>query len=180
MQLGAHGEPGSDAAESKNLCMSGNSKRENREIPSVSCLQRRLERSANTSGGNADMNADGKSDGSIVPAKPTNNDAPEASANLAEERDPTKRNAEQANLCRTQSRVQRRSRGLSGVRRAARKDSALRFTALLHHVDEQLLTESFYELKRNAAVGIDGVTWHEYECNLEENIRDLCELGIGC
>ncbi len=173
MQLGASGEPGSDAAESKNLCMSGNSKRENREIPLVSCLYRRQERSANISGGNADMNADGKSDGSIVPAKSTNNVAPEASAESVEERDPTKRNAEQANLCRTQSRVQCRSRGLNGVRQAARKDSTLRFTALLHHVSERLLIESFYELKRNAAIGVDGVTWHDYERNLEENIRDL-------
>ena len=119
------------------------------------------------------MNADGKSDGSIVPAKSTNKDAPEASAELVEERDPTKRNAEQANLCRTQSRTHRGSRGLSGVRHAARKDSTLRFTALLHHVTEQLLTESFYELKRNAAVGVDGVTWQEYERNVEDNIRAL-------
>ncbi len=153
--------------------MSGNSKRENREIPSVSFPQCGGERSENITGGNADRNADGKSDGSIVPAKPTNNDAPEASAELVEERDPTKRNAEQANLCRTQSRIQRRSRGLGGVRQAAREDSSLRFTSLLHHVDEQLLTESFYELKRHAAVGVDGVTWHEYERNVEENIRDL-------
>ncbi len=90
-----------------------------------------------------------------------------------EERDPTERNAEQDNLCRTQSRTQHRSRGLSGVRHAARKDSTLRFTALLHHIDEQLLIESFYELRRSAAVGVDGVTWHEYEQNVEENIRGL-------
>jgi len=119
------------------------------------------------------MNTDGKSDGFLLPAKPANNDAPEASTELVEERDPTKRNVEQDNLCRTQSRTQRRSRGLSGVRQAARKDSTLRFTSLLHHVDEQLLIESFFELKRNAAVGVDGVTWHEYERNLEENIRGL-------
>jgi retron-type reverse transcriptase len=59
------------------------------------------------------------------------------------------------------------------VREAARKDGALRFTALLHHIDEQLLTYSFAQLKRDAAVGVDGVTWQEYEGNLEENIRDL-------
>ena len=104
--------------------MSGNSKRENREIPPASRLHRRRERSANITGGNADMNADGKSDGFILPAKPANNDAPDASAELVEERDPTKRNAEQYNLCRTQSRIQRRSRGLSGVRQAARKEQA--------------------------------------------------------
>jgi group II intron reverse transcriptase/maturase len=62
---------------------------------------------------------------------------------------------------------------LSGVREAARKDGRLKFTALLHHVDEDCLTESFYQLKRTAAVGIDQVTWHDYELNLEANITDL-------
>ena len=63
-----------DAAESQNLCMRGHSKRENREIPSVSALhcgvsQRCGERSVNVSDGTADMNADGKSDESLLPAK---------------------------------------------------------------------------------------------------------------
>jgi group II intron reverse transcriptase/maturase len=59
------------------------------------------------------------------------------------------------------------------VREAARKDSKLKFTALLHHVNEDCLTESFYNLKKKAAVGVDKVTWHEYERNLEVNIADL-------
>jgi group II intron reverse transcriptase/maturase len=62
---------------------------------------------------------------------------------------------------------------LPGVREAARKDSTLKFTALLHHVNEECLTESFYNLKKTAAVGVDQVTWHEYERNLEANIADL-------
>ena len=59
------------------------------------------------------------------------------------------------------------------MREAVRKDGQLKFTALLHHVDEDCLTESFYQLKRTAAVGIDQVTWHDYELNLEANITDL-------
>jgi group II intron reverse transcriptase/maturase len=59
------------------------------------------------------------------------------------------------------------------VREAARKGSQLKFTALLHHVDEECLTEAFFQLKKTAAVGVDRVTWHEYEQNLEANIRDL-------
>ena len=90
------------------------------------------------------MHADGKSDGSVVPANPANNGGAEASAESAEERDPAKRNAEQAALHRTPSRDRRRSRGLGGVREAARKDSTLKFTALLHHVDEDCLTEGFF------------------------------------
>ena len=157
--------------------MHGNSKRENREILLVSVRQvachRRAERSANTPGGKADMNANRKSDESVVPATSANNDAAEASAESTEERDSTKRNAEQDALCRTQDRKKHKSGGLHGVREAARKDSTLKFTNLLHHVNEDCLTEAFFNLKKTAAVGVDGVTWQEYERNLEANIADL-------
>jgi RNA-directed DNA polymerase len=59
------------------------------------------------------------------------------------------------------------------VREAARQDSTLKFTALLHHASEDCLTEAFFHLKKRAAVGVDGVTWHDYEQNLEANIADL-------
>jgi group II intron reverse transcriptase/maturase len=62
---------------------------------------------------------------------------------------------------------------LFGVREAARQSRDLKFTALLHHVNEELLTSSFCELKKNAAVGIDAMTWQEYEGDLEERIADL-------
>ncbi len=152
--------------------MSGNSKRENREIPIVS-NSKDEERSVNVSDGTADVYAMGKSDGSIVPANPTNKDGAEPSAESAEERDPAKRNVDQSALHRTPSRTKRRSRGLAGVREAARKDSRLKFTALLHHVNEDCLTEAFLNLKKTAAVGVDKVTWHEYEQDLEANITDL-------
>ncbi len=48
-----------------------------------------------------------------------------------------------------------------------------RFTALLHHVDFDLLWLSFYALKRNAAPGVDGVTWQDYEADLESNLQVL-------
>ena len=67
------------------------------------------------------MNADRKSDDSIVPATSANNGAAEAPAESAEERDSAKRNAQQAALHRTPSRIKRKSRGLHGVREAARK-----------------------------------------------------------
>ena len=43
------------------------------------------------------------------------------------------------------------SQGLHGVREAARRDKGARFTALLHHVNEGLLRDSFYLLKKEAA-----------------------------
>jgi len=119
------------------------------------------------------MNADRKSDEFVVPATSTNNDATEASAEPTEERSSAKRNDEQAGLSRTPSRNKRKSTGLLGVREAARKDSKLKFTALLHHVNEDCLNEAFFNLKKTAAVGVDGLTWHEYEQNLEANITDL-------
>ena len=44
----------------------------------------------------------------------------------------------------------------------------MRFTALLHHITPKLLVESFYAHRQNAAAGVDGVTWREYEKGLYE------------
>ena len=49
----------------------------------------------------------------------------------------------------------------------------MRFTALLHHVTPELLRASYFELKRKAAPGVDGMTWHEYGQDLEERLDDL-------
>ncbi len=119
------------------------------------------------------MNAIGESDGSIVPLNPTNKGGTEPPAESAEEREPARRNTAQSNLARTQRPDKRRSRGLRGVREAAHKDSSLVFTALLHHLSPELLTSSFYDLKKRAAAGVDGVTWHEYQQDLEVRILDL-------
>jgi retron-type reverse transcriptase len=68
---------------------------------------------------------------------------------------------------------ERVSQGSSGVRRAAKERRQERFTALLHHLSAGLLRESFYALKRQAAPGVDGVTWRKYETGLEDRIADL-------
>ena len=76
-------------------------------------------------------------------------------------------------MSRIQGRTKYKSRGLHGVREAARKDSQLKFTALLHHVNEERLADAFFSLKKTAAVGVDGVAWQDYERNLEANIAAL-------
>jgi len=119
------------------------------------------------------MNANRKSDESIVPASSMNKVAAEGTAESREGRDSAKRNADQAALHRTLGREKRKSRGLAGVREAARKDSTLKFTALLHHVNKGCLAQSFFNLKKTAAVGVDEVTWQEYERELEANLADL-------
>ena len=82
-------------------------------------VHRLSERSENVTGGTADMNANRKSDESVVPATSANNDAAEASAESIEERDSAKRNALQPASPRTLGRTQGKSRGLHGVREAA-------------------------------------------------------------
>jgi RNA-directed DNA polymerase len=65
------------------------------------------------------------------------------------------------------------SQGLHGVRAAAPRDQGIRFTALLHHGNEKLLLDSFYLLKKEAAPGVEQVTWSEYEQGVEVRLTDL-------
>ena len=158
--------------------MRRSSKRENRDTLRVFYAEwgdvpEAWDRSTNVTDGTVEMNVHRESDESILPAKPTNKEVVEASAESVEGRDSTKRNVPQANPSQTQSWENGGTNGLGRVREAARKDSTLKFTSLMHHIDEGLLMVSFNNLKRNAAVGIDGVTWGDYERNAEANISDL-------
>jgi len=79
---------------------------------------------------------------------------------------------EQSNSYRTQSRSSGPS-GLLRVREAAKKDKKARFTALLHHVTIEQLRNSYQSLKKQAAPGVDGMTWEEYGRDLEARLQDL-------
>jgi RNA-directed DNA polymerase len=118
------------------------------------------------------MNEPRKSDPAIVAGKPTNEAALRAAEESVEPRAGAKGNASQQSTDRTQCRI-RVSQALERVRKAARARKKERFTALLHHVNIDLLRLSFYALKRTAAPGVDGVTWQDYEKDLECNLRDL-------
>ena len=74
------------------------------------------ERSVNVTDGTADMNANGKSDESIVPMTLANKDSAELCAESGEGSVSTKRNVGQTALSRTQSRIEYKLRGLHGVR----------------------------------------------------------------
>jgi group II intron reverse transcriptase/maturase len=112
-----------------------------------------------------------KSDLAIVAAKPANKLA-RASAELAEPRAGAEENAEQDGTHRTPSRASM-SHGLERVRQTARGLKKEKFTALLHHVDIDLLTSSYLALKREAAAGVDGMTWREYGDGVERRLEDL-------
>ena len=116
-------------------------------------------------------NGGGESYSGIVPAKQPN-EGPGGPQEAGEGRPLTEENTEEPNSCRTPSRGSEPS-GLDRVRQAAKEDKRLRFTALLHHVNVDLLRRSYYSLKRHAAAGVDGVTWEEYGDGLEERLADL-------
>jgi RNA-directed DNA polymerase len=112
-----------------------------------------------------------KSDPAIVAVKPANN-AERSVAEPVERRAGAEENAGQAGTLRTPSR-EGVSHGLDRVRTAARLDGKKRFTALLHHVDIDGLRTAYLALKREAAPGVDGVTWIDYGHGLEARLEDL-------
>jgi group II intron reverse transcriptase/maturase len=67
------------------------------------------------------------------------------------------------------------SQALNRVRQAARQRKREKFTALLHHITVDALWVAFHALKRKAAPGVDGVTWEDYEADLEPRLADLHE-----
>jgi RNA-directed DNA polymerase len=119
----------------------------------------------------SNMHVGGESDGRTVPTKCPNKDGKPLAEGM-EGRRPTKENVEQTTAPQTQSWVNASS-GLLGVREVAKRERKTRFTALLHHVTPPLLLDSFYALKRDAAPGVDGVTWKEYETDLDKRLENL-------
>jgi RNA-directed DNA polymerase len=117
------------------------------------------------------MDDRGKSDGPVVPEKPSN-DAHGGAAEVVEERGPAKGNA--ASETRPGLRAGPGvSSELDRVRRVAQKDKEARFTALLHHVDVDRLRAAYRAIRPKAAPGVDGVTWEDYGQDLEGNLADL-------
>ncbi len=117
------------------------------------------------------MNGTGKSDSLIVPAKLANK-AGRSAAESVEGSSGTKRNAELQSTVRTQSR-EAVSQAQDRIRRAVNRNKKGKLTALLHHVDIDVLRWAFFSLKKRAAPGVDGVTWGQYEEGLETRLADL-------
>ena len=151
--------------------MHGNFTRENRETPLPSAASKVADRWEKAMSYKTHMHGGGESYSGIVPAKQSN-EGRGGPKEIVEGRPLTKENMEEPNPYRTQSRESGPS-GLDRVRQAAKGDKKLRFTALLHHVNVELLRSSYYSLKKQAAAGVDGVTWQEYGDGLEERLADL-------
>lgn len=125
-------------------------------------------------GRNASAHGGEESDGVVVPMNPSNKaEAAHAEAAEREEgRTPTKENVNQAHTLPAQN-GKGVSQGLAGVRKVAKERKQEKFTTLLHHLNVELLRRSFLHLKKQAAPGVDGVTWGQYEQGLEDRLADL-------
>lgn len=123
-------------------------------------------------GRNPSMDAQRKSDGLVVPAKPPNKRSSSEGAEAVEGSGSAKGNAA------SETRPGRRA-GVSGqsdldrVRQAARRDKEAGFTALLHHVTVDRLVAAYRAINPKAAPGVDGVTWEAYGRELGANLGDL-------
>src|ERR1700686_1961383 len=144
---------------------------ENRETSGTSRPNRDRDRPEKAPRFTADRHVSEESDRAVVPVNLSNKEG-QASAEIGEGRARAKENIVQSHTRPTQS-GKRVSQGLSGVRQVARERRQERFTALLHHMNVNLLRDSFYALKRQAAPGVDGVRWKEYEAGLEDRLADL-------
>ena len=59
------------------------------------------------------------------------------------------------------------SQALGRIRQAAKQRKKEKFTTLFHHISVELLRLSFFALKKDAAPGVDGLTWQDYEADLD-------------
>jgi len=118
------------------------------------------------------MNELGKSDRPIVPGKSPN----KARVPVAEEmegRGLAKGNPGRQNAFRTQRRADAPSE-LARIRQTATTNKDEKFTALMHHIYRiDTLRFAYFQLKRQAAAGVDGETWQHYGEALEQNLQDL-------
>lgn len=167
-----YGEGAGDPARSETSSTCGNSMRENREIPCPPPGDGPGGRAGKVGDRNPAMHGHGKSDRPIVPANPPNKSG-KLDAEAVEERGLTKENASRQNTPRTQSRREGVTNALDRVRQAALRSRTERFSALFHHVTIERLRAAFFAIKRKASPGVDGVTWEQYERDLEENLGDL-------
>jgi RNA-directed DNA polymerase len=116
------------------------------------------------------MHGHEKSDPSIVAVKPANKGG-RPSTEPAEPRGGAEGNVGQHGMRRTPGR-ESMSHGLDRIRQAA-KDKDVKFTALLHHIDVELLGSAYGWLRKEASAGVDGITWADYGEGLEARLTDL-------
>ncbi|MBV9814644.1 MAG: group II intron reverse transcriptase/maturase [Alphaproteobacteria bacterium] len=117
------------------------------------------------------MNDPEKSDSAIVAGKSANK-VGQPAAEPMEPRAEAEGNAGRQRTRRAQDR-ESVSQALDRIRHAAKTRKKEQFTALFHHLSTPMLRMAFFALKREAAPGVDGLTWQDYEADLDRRIEDL-------
>lgn len=125
------------------------------------------------------MNGRGKSDSPTVPGKSPNNGeaavVASSSAEGMEGRGLAKGNSGEQIRTRAQTRLDLQH-ALDRVRQVAVREKEGQLRTLWHHVcNLDRLREAYLSIKRDAAPGVDGVTWGAYGEDLEANLRDLSD-----
>lgn len=62
---------------------------------------------------------------------------------------------------------------LRQISEKARSEPGLCFTSLAHLLNQQMLSDSFVRLRKDASAGIDGVTWRDYDTDRSRLLADL-------
>ncbi len=117
------------------------------------------------------MNDMQTSDSGILAVKSANK-GERSPAESMERRTGPKGNLESQSTRRTQDR-ESVSQAADRIRQFVEREPRKRLTTLLHHVTVEALRWAFFELKKDAAAGVDGMTWGMYEEGLEGRLADL-------
>src|SRR6266542_448271 len=118
------------------------------------------------------MNRLEESDRPVVSMKRPNK-AGRPAAEAVERRGLVKGNSLQRDTHRIQGRA-RVKQALERIRQAAEREKGGKLTSLMHHIYAvDTLREAYYRLEREAAPGVDGMTWRQYGEDLETSLQDL-------
>jgi group II intron reverse transcriptase/maturase len=111
-----------------------------------------------------------ESDAGMVPEKPTKTRVTPVES--VEGRAAAEGKSAARNTSSTQSETDVAT-ALQRIGQRARERSEERFTNLLTHLQPALLKRAYLSLRKNAAAGVDEVTWDEYGERLDERLLDL-------
>jgi len=64
---------------------------------------------------------------------------------------------------------------LDQIAKKAKSNPKLRFTSLAHLLTPEFLTETWKQMNRRGASGVDGETTKEFERDLDTRVQELCE-----
>ena len=117
------------------------------------------------------MNGMEKSDSGIVAVKSANKGTPVPAESMERRTEPEGNSGSQSTR-RTQSR-ESVTQAADRIRQFVQREPRERLTALLHHVTVDALRWAYFELKKDAAPGADGMTWRMYGEGLEGRLADL-------